>query len=680
MIHPIAEQARQKLDTHLFAVARQLLNDALAKGENHPDLLCEHLICESYFGNEEAASLRFSETTSAPRHHDLQLLLSRYFYCRQLLSRKLKYSDLPADDWLRQHPYQPEPGVGIKISACLITKNEENNLAKCFDSLQGIVDEIVVVDTGSTDKTVEIAQRYGATIGWFDWINDFSAARNHALSLATGEWALWIDADEQLDPSCQAEFRKGIVRSHIGGYSIEIVNYLDDNGSTTEFVHSPTRLFRRIDGVQFTEPIHEQITPSLMALGMPWTPLPIAKIHHDGYRQAAIDEKNKVERTLEILKGVIAKNPDDPFHLFNLANTYFVAANYELAAKTAEKSIRFMPKAGAEYGHAGFQVLITSLEILQRHEEALKACDQCDQTAYGGIINEYLRASVLLNLGRYEEAMSSCEKCLGLSWPDNCIGDKGIADFRRHALHAQLLGCLGKWQESLAGFEDTLTRQPGFLPALMGRGIAFENLGELDKAEADYLLAIQDPRNVAMCCRGLGVIAENRKDFPTACSYFEQGWNSQPHNSALWNQWVTCLENLGDLSLIEQAYQKFLEFNEASSSFYVNWARVCERFNVFDRALDHFQAALNLDPSDTNAAFSCGDLLYKLGAYPQAAQMYEIALRLRNDYADGWFVLGNCMAQLNHDQAAVKCYSQALVLDPRHERAQANLQKVAQAA
>lgn len=680
MIHPIAEQARQKLDTHLFAVARQLLNDALARGENHPDLLCEHLICESYFGNEEAASLRFSETKSAPRHHDLQLLLSRYFYCRQLLSRKLKHSDLPADDWLTQHPYQPEPGVGIKISACLITKNEENNLAKCFDSLQGVVDEIVVVDTGSADKTVEIAQRYGATIGWFDWINDFSAARNHALSLATGEWVLWIDADEQLDPSCQAEFRKGIVRSHIGGYSIEIVNYLDDSGCTSEFVHSPTRLFRRLAGVHFTEPIHEQITPSLMALYLPWTPLPGARIHHDGYRKATIDEKNKVQRTLEILEGVIAKNPEDPFHLFNLANTYFVAADYERAALTAELSIRYMPKAGAEYGHADFQVLVTSLSILERHEEALKVCDQCDLTTYGGISNEYLRGSILLDLGRYEEAMVACEKCLKLSWPENCIGDKGIADFRRYGLYAQLLGCLGKWQESLVAFEDALSRQPGFLPATMGRGIAYENLGELDKAEADYLVAIKEPRNIAMCSRGLGAIAESRKDFVTACSYFEQGWNTQTNNSALWNQWVTCLENLGDLNLIDRAYQQFLGFNNASSGLYVNWARVSERFGVLDRALDHYQSALNLDPSDTNAAFSCGDLLYKLGAYPQAAQMYEIALRLRSDYADGWFVLGNCLAQMNHDDAAVKCYSQALVLDPRHEKAQANLQVVAQAA
>ena len=680
MSHPVAEQARQALEGHLFSKARQILTDAISQGENHPDILCEHLICESYFGNEESAATRFEEAKGTKRTHDLQLLLSRYFYCRQLLARKQQCTDLPADDWLAKHPYTPEAGVGIRISACLITKDESKNLAKCLDSLKGIVDEIVVVDTGSTDDTVKIAKKYGAVLGSFPWINDFSAARNHALTLATGEWSLWIDADEQLDPTCATEFPKGIIRPHIGGYSIEIVNYLDDSGTTTEFVHNPTRLFRRIDGVEFNEPIHEQITPSLMKFRLPWTPLPGAKIHHDGYRQAAIVEKNKVQRTLDILEGVVAKSPNDPFHLFNLANTHFVAADYAKTVEVAQKCVKFMPAAGAEYGHAVFQILVTSLDILGRQNEALRACDQCDQTAYNGVVNEYLRASVLLNMGRYSEAMRSCEKCLTLSWPDGCIGDRGIADFRRHGLHAQLLGCLGKWQASLDGFDDTLSRQPGFRPALMGRAIALENLERFDEAEKDYLAAITDPRQVPICSRGLAKIAEHRGNFEQACTYFEQAWNAQTQNQELWSEWVTCLEKLGDLAQIEQAYKAYLDFHEPTSGFYVNLARACEKCEAFDHALTHYQEAINFDPNDTNASFCCGDMLYRVGAYSEAAQVYEVALRSRMDFADGWFVLGNCMAQMDFDEAAVKCYSQALILDPSHAKAQTNLQTVSQAA
>jgi tetratricopeptide (TPR) repeat protein len=680
MSHPVAEQARQALNSHLFSVARQLVNDAISRGENHPDILCEHLICESYFGNEESAATRFDETKGAKRTHDLQLLLSRYFYCRRLLAGKQRRADLPATDWLTKHPYTPESGVGIRISACLITRDESKNLVKCLDSLKGIVDEIVVVDTGSKDDTVMIAKKYGAIIGSFTWINDFAAARNESLKLATGEWALWIDADEQLDPTCATEFVKGIVRPHIGGYSIEIVNYLDDGGTTTEFIHNPTRLFRRIEGIEFTEPIHEQITPSMMKFRLPWTPLPGCKIHHDGYRQAALVEKNKVQRTLDILEGVVEKNPSDPFHLFNLANTYFVQADYAKTAEVAQKCVKYMPGAGAEYGHAAFQVLVTSLEILGRQQEALRACDQCDQTSYYGVVNEYLRASVLLNQGRFADAMRSCEKCLTLNWPDGCIGDKGIADFRRHGLHAQLLGCLGKWQGSLDGFDFALSRQPGFRPALMGRAVALENLERYEEAEKDYLAAITDPRQVAMCSRGLGNIAKHRGNLTQACTYFEQAWKSQLQNQEIWNEWATCATELGDLGEIDRAYAEYLEVHNPTAGFYVNWARAYEKCEVFDHALAKYQEAINFDPTDSNASFSCGDMLYRVGAFAEAAQVYEVALRGRMDFADGWFVLGNCMAQMDHDQAAIKCYAQALVLDPNHEKAQSNLMTVSQAA
>ncbi len=562
----------------------------------------------------------------------------------------------------------------------MIAKNEAKHLAKCLDSLQGIVDEIVLVDTGSTDETIAIAEKYGAVIGHFPWINDFAAARNESLKLATSEWALWIDADEQLDPSCLEAFHKGIVRPHIGGYSIEIVNYLDDSGTTTEFVHNPTRLFRRIEGIHFTEPIHEQITPSMMALGLPWTPLPDCRIHHDGYRQAFLEEKKKVERTLEILTGVVEKHPNDPFHLFNLANTYFVAQDFAKALEVAKKCVTHMPSSGVEYGHAAFQVLVSSYENLARREEGLAACADCDKTAYGGLINEYLRATIQFNSGKVDDALETMERALKLEWPAGCIGDKGIADFRRHALYGQILGHLGRWEESLALFEETLQRQPGFLPAHLGRAMAHEKLGHLGEAEADYKIALADARHTTLAWRGLGAIYLSRGSVQAACEAYETAWNAQPENTEVWNDWVLALEQTKDLTLVNRGFQRFLDIHEASAAVYVNWARACDRLGYTDAALERFQLALQTDASDANAAFNFGDLLYRLGAYPQAAQVYELGLRQRMDFAEGWFVLGNCMAQMNHDQAAVQCYSQALVLDPTHSNAQANLATVSQAA
>src|SRR5690242_19447443 len=84
------------------------------------------------------------------------------------------------------------------ISACLIVKNEEDNLARCLGSVASAVDEIVLVDTGSTDRTVEIAEQFGARVFHFTWCDDFSAARNESLRHARGEWILWVDGDDEL--------------------------------------------------------------------------------------------------------------------------------------------------------------------------------------------------------------------------------------------------------------------------------------------------------------------------------------------------------------------------------------------------------------------------------------------------------------------------------------------------
>ena len=673
--HPVAQQARENLQKHYFLAAREQLALALEKEPNHPDLLCEHLFVESYFGNEEAASQRFAETVGAQRHHDLELFLSRYFYCRQLVAHKQLSggrgsADVPADDWLKAHPYTPETGIGTRISACLIVKNEEAVLEKCLASLQGIVDEIIVVDTGSTDRTMEIARRFGAVEGYFEWIKDFSAARNHALSLASGEWALWIDADEQLDPSCLAEFEKAVCRPHIGGFSIEIVNYLDESGTVTEFVHSPTRLFRRIDGVAFSEPIHEQITPSLIALGLPWTPLPAARIHHDGYREELVKSKDKVNRTLEMLEKAVAANPNDPFQLFNLANTQFVAKTYQQAAETAEKCVRNLAGAGADYGCSAFQIWATALDMDGRSEEAVKVCELCATTSYSGIVNEYLWSIALYNLGRYDEAHAAVDRCLAHTWPENFVGDKAIADFRRYGHKAMIFDAQENWQEALKWYDETLSRQSGYPPALLGRGGALLNLKRIDEAELSFRMALGNANSRWSAEKGLGMVATARGDFATGSRHFKAVWDAAPGDLQAWESWAFAMIKLGDPNTPFQMLEKYQTLD---ASLLMKWADALASANQLDNALSCFRRAMAVAPEDSNVQFSCGDLLYKLGYYQQAAELYHLGLQLRPDFADGWFVLGNAMAQMNMDQGAEGCYLQALTIDPSHSKAMANL-------
>ena len=95
----------------------------------------------------------------------------------------------------------------MQISSCLIVKNEAENIARCLESIKSISDEIIVVDTGSTDNTVEIAKSYGARIYFYEWDNNFSNARNFALEKATGDWIIFLDADEYFEENTPKELK-----------------------------------------------------------------------------------------------------------------------------------------------------------------------------------------------------------------------------------------------------------------------------------------------------------------------------------------------------------------------------------------------------------------------------------------------------------------------------------------
>ena len=150
----------------------------------------------------------------------------------------------------------------ITISLCMIVKNEEAVLARCLNSIAELVDEMVIVDTGSTDKTKEIAQSYGAKVYDFPWQDDFSLARNFAFDQATQEYLLWLDADDVLEPKDQAAFLE-LKKTLDPAVQMVMLPYhvaFDENGIPT-FSYYRERLMRRDAGFRFEGEIHEAIVP-----------------------------------------------------------------------------------------------------------------------------------------------------------------------------------------------------------------------------------------------------------------------------------------------------------------------------------------------------------------------------------------------------------------------------------
>ncbi|MFF2889991.1 glycosyltransferase family 2 protein [Paenibacillus sp. NPDC057967] len=196
----------------------------------------------------------------------------------------------------------------IKLSLVMIVRNEEKVLARCLNSVLTVVDEIIVIDTGSTDSTKEIASGFGAKIFEYEWQEDFAAARNYGLEQTTGQWVIVLDADEYILNDCGDTIRTFISeRQSIG--RIRITNkFVGENGLAFSNVYIK-RLFPA--HCRYVGSIHEQIASDLPS------EIIDVNVFHDGYYNT-----NKSRRNIDILTKELSNHPQDAYYLFQIAKEF----------------------------------------------------------------------------------------------------------------------------------------------------------------------------------------------------------------------------------------------------------------------------------------------------------------------------------------------------------------------
>ena len=185
----------------------------------------------------------------------------------------------------------------LTISLNLIAKDEAASIGRCLESVEGVVDEMIVVDTGSADDTAQIAASHGAQVLSFPWTDDFSAARNHGLTHCCGDWILSLDADERLDPGTKHCVREAAATPNVDLWYLRLLNLYPDGESGTEV--RLVRLFRRTPGMHYVGRIHEQLMQNLAAAVAGHSQ---ALIHHDGYHPTVMEEKQKIARNVRLLE------------------------------------------------------------------------------------------------------------------------------------------------------------------------------------------------------------------------------------------------------------------------------------------------------------------------------------------------------------------------------------------
>ncbi len=241
---------------------------------------------------------------------------------------------------------QAQPAQGLKLSLCMIVRDEEEMLPRCLAAAAPAVDEIVIVDTGSTDRTIEIARSFGARVIEREWTGSFSEARNVSFEAATGDWIIYLDADEVLVADDVERLRA--LTGHVWREAFYLVetSFTGQSGDGMAVTHNAMRVFRNRPSYRFEGRLHEQIAHQLPTCAPGRLERTQIRVEHYGYLGAVRDAKEKSRRNIELLRAQAAEGPADAFLHFNLGTEYLAAGRPGLRADRARARLEADPGGG----------------------------------------------------------------------------------------------------------------------------------------------------------------------------------------------------------------------------------------------------------------------------------------------------------------------------------------------
>ncbi len=299
------------------------------------------------------------------------------------------------------------PGCRQRVSLCMIVRDESHNLSACLAPISKLFDEIIVVDTGSTDATKKIARRFGATVVAFPWKDNFSAARNETLRHATGDYIFWLDADDRID-AANAKLLDELFRSLDGSpqaYLMTTVCKLA-NRAVDPLNVSHIRLFRAHAEAGWRYRIHEQILPCLQRLGYGVVESEIV-VQHTGYQDPVLQHR-KLNRDLQLCRLDYAESPQDPVALYHLGTTLLQRSDYSGALEYLLKCLRFAERS--PWVNIVYVQAVAAFDSLGRRSEARQLAME-GLEHYPGDYELSLKAAALLlnerNLTQAEQALRS---------------------------------------------------------------------------------------------------------------------------------------------------------------------------------------------------------------------------------------------------------------------------------
>ena len=363
------------------------------------------------------------------------------------------------------------PAEGLTLSLCMIVKDEEAMIGRCLEAARGAVDEIVVVDTGSTDRTIEIAERHGARVLHHAWDGDFSAARNASFAAATGDWVMYLDADEVLVAEDAHRLRALAGRTWREAFFLTETNHTGDIDDGTAITHDAMRMFRNRPEYRFEGRIHEQIAQQLPGYLPERQERTTVRVEHFGYLGAVRDTKDKTSRNLSLLERQAADGDDTPFLHFNLGSEYAATGDAPRALTHFERAWAAVRAAGRVTSDGYAPVLasryVHALRGTGRLAEVASAGDEALEIFPGFtdiVLEQALAAGAI---GDPEHAEALLRRCLVMGdGPSRYSATLGCGTYRALVALAEVLRHRGALEEAEATLRGCLQEHPGFLAAV----------------------------------------------------------------------------------------------------------------------------------------------------------------------------------------------------------------------
>jgi tetratricopeptide (TPR) repeat protein len=383
----------------------------------------------------------------------------------------------------------------------MIVKNEEYSLPQTLKSVKEVVDEMIVLDTGSTDRTVEIAKELGAEVYHFEWCNDFSAARNESLKYVQGKWVLVLDADEVLTPSIVPEMKQAMNSDrHL------VINLVRQEVGASQSPYSlVSRLFRNHPEVRFSRPYHAMVDDSVQELLQRephWqvVSLSTVAILHYGYQPGAIAALDKYTRARTAMEGFLASHPNDAYVCSKLGALYIQIGQLNEGIELLERgltSTQVEPPVLFElhYHLGNAYTRLKNFNLALEHYKAAIQQPILSQLKLGAYNN---LGNLLLSAGDLTTAKTAYETTLKID-PSFAAGHNNLG---------MTLKALGRMEEAIASYQKAIKLNPDYADAYQNLGVVLLKIGRVPESLSAFANAIalhesQNPAEAQRLRQGL---------------------------------------------------------------------------------------------------------------------------------------------------------------------------------